>query len=93
MLSLLLLQHEGRIAIQRDASRRSILRLVEPRSPALQVDASSLQSGDLARPAARGKCEARHRRDSVKADLLTDMCLQAEFMTLNLPIRVPGQDS
>jgi hypothetical protein len=61
MLVALCFQHRHCVSIQRKAARRAILGLVQPRCPALQVDAVPFQSGNLARPATRRQREADER--------------------------------
>lgn len=67
MLSTLLLQDGRRVTVQRDASRRAILRLIQPGGLPVQIDALPFQFGYLTSPATRCQCKS-HQRRKVPAD-------------------------
>jgi len=61
MLAALVFEHGRRIAIQRDASRRSVLGPVDPGGRAFQINPVPFQPGDLPRAAACREREAGQR--------------------------------
>jgi hypothetical protein len=58
MLSVHAFQYSNCITVYRDASRRAILGLVQPRGPAFQVNAVPFQAGDLAGAATGSESKA-----------------------------------
>lgn len=68
MLADLLMKHSDRVAVQRDASRRSILGLIQPGGLALQIHPVPFQVQNLPSTAPRGQSKAHHSGQVIGAN-------------------------